>query len=151
MRYLTPGGISHALQLFPLCIFFYSSYRKLKRKEFRAITISDLTQNLNHCSVSSTFHFNTHIVFSMLKNEPISPLSDPWLHLKGLQPSQYICCTDSVHYHKCMKWSHIFSITPFMEMPFQAQLLIVSPAVCFILQFKSQVSRAIKVVLYITV
>lgn len=132
-------------------VHFYPSYRKLKRKVFRAITISDLIQNLNYNSVLYTFHFNAHIIFSTCENKPISTFNDPWLHLKGLQPSQYIYCTDLVHYHKCMKWSHIFSITPFMKMPFQAQLLIVSPAVCFILQFKSQVSRAIKVLLCITV
>lgn len=42
-------------------VHFYSSYRKLKRNVFRAITISDLIQNLNYSSVLYTSHFNTHI------------------------------------------------------------------------------------------
>lgn len=71
-------------------VHFYPSYRKLKRKVFRAITISDLIQNLNYNSVLYTFHFNTHFILSTRKNKPISTFNDPWLHLKGLQPSQYI-------------------------------------------------------------
>lgn len=133
-------------------VHFYPSYRKLKRKVLRAIAISDLIQNLNN-SVLYTFylHTRTHTIFSMHKNESISTFNDPWLHLKGLQPLYYIYHIDSVYYHKRMEWSHIFSIIPFMKMSFQSQLLIINPAVGFILQFKSQVSRAMKVLLCITI
>ena len=132
-------------------VHFYPSYRKLKRKVFRAITISDLTQNLNYNSVLYTFHFNTHTIFSVCENEPISAFSEPWLHLKGSRPSQRIHCAGSVHYHKCMKWSHIFSITPFMQMPFPSTDSYCEASCLFHITVQELIPRAIKVLLCITV
>lgn len=80
---LTPSWNPSCLTIVSF-VHLYPSYRKLKRKVFRAITISDLTENLNYNSVLHTFHFNTHIIFSTCRNEPLSAVNDPWLHPKGL-------------------------------------------------------------------